>query len=247
MSLLESSKGYFKKLIIKNNLYEKNISVLARPLTTEEAIGEPGRRDFPIVEGKERILEAKFEGIKGHAFTDSAKEFKGELQQILDLSLINNQNRAIYTAALNSVMNYLHLIEGTVHCKNDQPEKCAKQIAELLFEKFEKKQIGLIGLNPAIADELLNAFGDENVIVTDLYKNNMKDKKILNGREFTNYLIENSDIILLTGTTIVNDSFASIFKEIQRAKKQFFVYGVAAAAICKINNFNRLCPFSTNE
>ena len=123
MTYLEKSRKYFFKIVQNYNLEKENILVLANPLSAEEAIGKPGRRDYPIIEGKERILEAKFIDAKGHAFTDSAKEFSGNLQQILELSLDSNQNRAIYTAALNAVLNYLKIAKGTVHCKNDKPEK----------------------------------------------------------------------------------------------------------------------------
>ncbi|MBC8384303.1 MAG: hypothetical protein H8E57_02155 [Candidatus Cloacimonetes bacterium] len=236
-------------MVFEKNLFKANVSVLAKPLTVEEAIGEPGRRDFPIVEGKERILEAKFEGAKGHAFTDSAREFKGEFREILDFALNNNQNRAIYTAAMNAVLNYLNLVEETVHCKNAKPEKCAKDISEKLFKEHGNARIGLIGLNPAIADELINKFGNQNILISDLYKKNIQEGKfpVLDGRDSTEYLIENSDVIVLTGTSFVNDTFESIYKIIRQLGKEFYIYGVTAAALCRIFGFQRLCPYSTNE
>jgi len=249
MNNTEKSKAYFKKLIEENELLKKKISVLAKPLSVEEAIGEPGRRDFPIIEGKERILEAVIDGSKGHTFTDSAKEFKGELHQIAKLPLANNHNRAIYIATLNSVMRYLGILDGTVHCKNDEPEKCAKDISEKLYEKHGKVKIGLIGLNPAIAEEMIYRFGNQNVIISDLYKNNIQNGEInvLDGKTSTKYLVQNSDVIVLTGTTFVNDTFDAIFEVIQKAGKIFYVYGVTSAALCKIFNFERLCPYGSNE
>ena len=59
------------------------MTVLAKPLTPEEAIGKPGRRDFPILEGKERVIEATVLGARGQAFTDSASDFEGRLEQPL--------------------------------------------------------------------------------------------------------------------------------------------------------------------
>jgi len=51
------------------------------------AIGEPGRRDFPIIIGKERVIEAEVLGARAHVFTDSTKEFFGKLKEILNLPL----------------------------------------------------------------------------------------------------------------------------------------------------------------
>ena len=67
---LERTRAPFARIIEDHGLRGVEVSVLARPLTPEEAIGQPGRRDFPIIVGKERILEAVFLGAKGHAFTD---------------------------------------------------------------------------------------------------------------------------------------------------------------------------------
>ncbi|MBT3168443.1 MAG: hypothetical protein HN952_05200 [Candidatus Cloacimonetes bacterium] len=249
MTYLEKSRKYFFKIVQNYNLEKENILVLANPLSAEEAIGKPGRRDYPIIEGKERILEAKFIDAKGHAFTDSAKEFSGNLQQILELSLDSNQNRAIYTAALNAVLNYLKIAKGTVHCKNDKPEKCAKDISKNLFEKYGKIKVGLIGLNPAIADELIDTFGEKNVMITDLNKDNLNKKriKILDGHKFNQYLIESVDVVVMTGTIIVNDSFECLLKKIISLKKDYYVFGVTAAGMCNIFNFNRLCPYGTIE
>ena len=84
-SILKDSRIKIAEIIRKNGLYDVDVSVLVKTLTPEEAIGKPGRMDFPIIIGKERIIEAKVFNAKAHAFTDSPGEFIGKLKEILDL------------------------------------------------------------------------------------------------------------------------------------------------------------------
>jgi len=250
-SFLNDSKIKITEIIRKNELYDVSVSVLVKTLTPEEAIGKPGRRDFPIVIGKERVIEAKVFSARAHAFTDSPGEFVGRLRKILDLPLTFSRERAIYIATLNAVLKYLNLIEKTIHCKNNDPENCAKDIASHILKEWGKVKVGLIGLNPAIAEILTDTFGSKNVKITDLDKQNFNSFKygveIWDGNEMTGELIEKSDVILITGTTIVNGTFDYIMNCIQNYKKDYLIYGVTGSGICKLMGLNRICPFGRNE
>ncbi|MBW1808970.1 MAG: hypothetical protein JRJ87_12320 [Deltaproteobacteria bacterium] len=243
---LEQTRSRFMEIIKNKNLLNTEVSVLARPLTPEEAIGTPGRRDFPIIEGKERVVESKVLGAKGHAFTDSAREFTGTLNDVLALELSSNQNRAIYIATLNATLNYLKKATATVHCKDDDPEDCAKEIAALLLEKYGRATVGLIGMNPAIAERLVETFGIENVHFSDLNHANIGQQKfgveIWDGHTLTRELIERCDVVVFTGTTLVNDSFDQILDMLIARGKAYYVFGVTAAAVCTLLGFERLCP-----
>ena len=57
-SVLEISKMRLAETVTKNRLLDAYVSVLVKTLTPEEAIGVPGRRDFPIILGKERVVES---------------------------------------------------------------------------------------------------------------------------------------------------------------------------------------------
>jgi len=166
--VLEKIRPQFREIVEKEGLSGTNIIVLAKPLTPEEAIGTPGRRDFPIIIGKERVLEASVKGSKGHAFTDSPREFVGNLDDVFDLPLTSNQNRAIYVATLNAVLAHAGAVTGTVHCKDEDPEVCAREIASHLHDKYGDIDVGLIGLNPAIAERLVDTFGPAHVHISDL-------------------------------------------------------------------------------
>jgi uncharacterized protein (DUF4213/DUF364 family) len=246
IKILEEAKRRLIELSKERKLYDKNVLVLAKPLSPEEAIGKPGRRDFPIIKGKERVIEATIEGYRAHAFTDSPKEFTGTLEDVINLELNTNQNRAIFIATLNAVTGKLGLTDKTIHCKDDDPEECALVIAEQLLQKYGKIKVGLIGFNPAIAEKLVGTFGVDKVRITDLGDDIIGTLKfgvkIGNGDSHTKDLIEKSDFILFTGTTLVNNTFDKIFEMIKTYKKKYLVYGVTAAGIGRLFDIARICP-----
>jgi hypothetical protein len=245
-SILESTRAKLEQIIRSEGLSDVRVSVLVKPLTAEEAIGKPARRDFPIIEGKERVIEAEVLGAKGHAFTDSPADFSGSLAEILNLPLKKNKERALYIAVLNAVLRHLSLVEKTVHCKDEEPQICAKEIASYILERWGKVRVGLVGLNPAIAAELVGTFGADKVRITDLNKQNIGSVKfeveIWDGREKARDLIEQSDVVLVTGTTIVNGTFDSILDDIRTCGKDYLLYGVTSAGVCGLTGLNRICP-----
>ena len=80
--IIEASRARFFEIVKENGLLDSAVTVSTRPLTTEEAIGHPVRRDYPLIEGRERIIEARFSGARGHAFTDSPQDFQGTLKEL---------------------------------------------------------------------------------------------------------------------------------------------------------------------
>ena len=227
-SILDNSKSRLAEIVTKNKLNDVQVTVLVKTLTPEEAIGVPGRRDFPIILGKERVVEAEVLGAKAHAFTDSPTEFVGDLKEVLTLPFTSNRERSIYVATLNAILRYLNLIENTIHCKDEDPERCGKEIASQLLKRWGKVKVGFIGLNPAIAEILIETFGVENVRITDLNKQNVNSLKygvkIWDGGEMTEELIKRSDVILITGTTFVNGTFDHITYCIRNYKKEVHVF-----------------------
>jgi uncharacterized protein (DUF4213/DUF364 family) len=247
--VLEQCRGKLRELIAGRQLDSAPVTVLAKPLTPEEAIGTPGRRDYPILEGKERVIEAMVLGARGQAFTDSPSDFVGQLSGVVEMPLNSNQNRAIFLATMNAVLNHLRIVEGTVHCKNDAPEKCSVEIVASARKRGAKK-VGLIGLNPSIAEALAREFGADNVHVTDLNPQNIGTCKfgleIWDGRTQTHELIRASDLVIVTGTTLVNGTFDEILRLVRLENKQFVVFGMTAAGICRLMNLERWCSQAQN-
>lgn len=244
---LEYAKNKFKEIAEKHHLLSSEVAILVKTLAPEEAIGTPGRRDFPIVTGKERVVEADFQGAKAHAFTDSPKEFIGRLEEIITMSLAGNGERAILIAAMNAALKHLGIIETTLHCKNEEPEQCAREIAAYIKETLKADKVGLIGLNPAILETLSVAFKPENVKITDLNPQNIGTAKygvnVWDGKSMTDRLVQESDVVLLTGTTFVNGTFDGILNSIHKHKKDYLIYGVTCTGICKLTGLKRICPY----
>ncbi len=65
---------------------------------------------------------------------------------------------------------------------------------------------------------------------------------VLDGRRHTEELIDASDIVLLTGTTLVNGTFDPILARVRAAGKRCLVYGVTAAGVCALSGIERICP-----
>lgn len=244
ISILEDFRGKVRALAADHALNDANVTVLAKPLTPEEAIGTPGRRDFPILEGRERVIEATVLGARGQAFTDSASEFEGRLQDVLALTLDSNRNRAVFLAATNAMLAYLGLVEGTIHCKDDAPEKCAAGLAESL-RRTGTRTVGLIGLNPALAEGIVREFGPGSVRITDLNPQNIGKEKfgvtIWDGRTQTAELVRFCDRVVVTGTTLVNGTFDEILRLALEARTRLVVFGITCAGVCRLMGLERWC------
>ncbi len=71
MDFYQKIKEKFCQLIKEDDVWSSQINVVnIRPLTPQEAIGNPERDDFPLLKGKEVMIQADFRGSRGQAFTD---------------------------------------------------------------------------------------------------------------------------------------------------------------------------------
>jgi uncharacterized protein (DUF4213/DUF364 family) len=231
----------------ENGLLESEVNITAKILTPEEAIGETERKDFPLLQGKEFLIQADFKNSLGQAlFTDAPGNFKGKLKKILELKLTDNNDRALFIATLNAVMRYLGTADKTIHCKNKEPELCAREIARTIIDKYSADvKIGIIGFQPAIIDNFSKELPAENIKVTDLDKDNINKIKyevlIWDSREKTDELYKTCDVILATGSTVVNDSLSQLISLSEKYQKPLYLYGTTVAGTSKILNLERLC------
>jgi hypothetical protein len=195
-------------------------------------------KDYPLLRGKEVLVKADFRGCKGEAFTSNPMEFEGSIREVLACD-----NNAVIIATLNAVMRYLGLIDRTEHCSGKEPEICAKEFCEMLKREGYKK-IGIIGYQPAFIKEIASQFGADNVIASDLNEENVGKVKhgvrIIHGND-NEFLIKNSDVVLVTGSTIVNGTFDEIYELGQKHNKRLIFYGTTIAGVAKLLNLDRFC------
>jgi len=237
MDLYGLLKSEFKK--IADGIMDEHIAVVsARTLTPKEAIGTPDRDDYPLLKGKEVMVEAVFRDAKGPAFTDMPGRLEGTLRDIIELPLSNNFQSAVFIASLTAVMRALGLVEGSVHCRDKEPASCARQLVETVKEKFGAPRIAFVGFQPAMIEQLSGSFP---IRVLDLDDDNIGKEKfnlVVEGPEATEEVLAWGDIILATGSTCVNGTITKFIGD-----KPVIFYGVSVAGVAKACGFERYCPY----
>jgi hypothetical protein len=234
--LYDIIKKEFSNIVKRSRLESETVVVKAAPLSPEEAIGNPEDRDYPLIIGRERLMQAEFRGCLGQAFTDMYGDFSGRLSDIVAMDLKNNFRRAIFISSLNAVMRYLGLITKTVHCKNSEPPECSQELVKFVERNYGNPKIAFVGFQPRMVQSLSPRF---ELRVTDLDKDNIGKEKfgvIINGPEKTQQNLGWCDLALVTGTTVVNDTFGQ-FAEF----KPGVFYGVTITGVAKLLGLNHFC------
>jgi hypothetical protein len=234
--LYEIIKKEFSKIITESGLESETVVVKAAPLSPEEAIGNPEDRDYPLITGRERLMQAEFRGCLGQAFTDMYGDFSGRLSDIVAMDLKNNFRRAIFISSLNAVMRYLGLVTKTVHCKNNEPPECSQELVKFVEGNYGNPKIAFIGFQPRMVQALSPRF---ELRVTDLDKDNIGKEKfgvIVDGTEKTQQNLDWCDLALVTGTTVVNGTFSQF-----KASKPIVFYGVTISGVAKLLGLNHYC------
>lgn len=240
LEFYEELKSRFMELVQSEGILKEEICISTRVLTAEEAIGNTKRKDFPIITGKDIMIQAECMGSLGQAFTDAPSAFKGNLEEICKLDLEDPHCRSLFVAALNAVMKHLSRTECTVHCKNQGPELCAKEAASYIRSHYGNPSIALIGYQPALLERLSK---DYKIRAVDLNSDNIGQVRfgiqIEDGRkpEITKMLCEEADLVLCTGSTICNGSIINFLPY----KEKALFYGTTLAGAAALMDLPRLC------
>lgn len=218
-------------------ILDENIEVKARTLSTEEAIGNPEGDDFPLLRGKERLMEAVFRGSRGQAFTDRYGDFSTSLREISEMELSNNFRRAIFVSALNAVQCSLGKADRTIHCKDEGPALCAPKLGDYIAEHYGNPKLGLIGYQPAMIKGLSGRF---EMRIVDLDPDNIGAVKCgitVEGPEQTEEVMDDVNLLVVTGSTIVNDSIGTFLRE----DKPTIFFGTTVSAAAEMMGWERFC------
>jgi uncharacterized protein (DUF4213/DUF364 family) len=246
--VLQKAKERFAALVDDHKLRGETVQVAISTLTPEQAIGKPARGDFALLGGKEVMIEAQFKGSFGQAFTTQPQNFNGLLGDILNLNLDTINNRAIFIATMNAVCSYLGIIGKVRHCRGQEPEACGREIAGKLMSQYGKIKIGMVGYQPAILENLVKTFGISNVRCSDLDPKNIGTDKfgvtICDGSRENNNLIKWCDLLLVTGSTHVNNTFDDLYKETISQNKDLIMFGVTGAGIAALLRMGIICPLA---
>lgn len=219
------------------NLLTEKIEIRARALSTQEAIGNPEHQDFPIQRGKEKLMQATFRGAGGQAFTDMYGDYEGTLEQVLQLPMDNNHQRAVFVASLNAVLRYLGRIGGTIHCRDEEPVQCGKALVPFLEERYSGVRIAQIGFQPRMVENLSSA---HPLRVLDMDPDNLGQKKFgitIESADHTEDAVNWADLILATGTVLANGSITPLMDQ-----KPVIFYGTTIAGAAHLMGWERFCP-----
>ena len=233
-------KRRFEALLAGRGLQGEAVSLRAKSLTPEEAIGITKRQDYPILTGRDVMVQAECGGCLGQAFTDAPAAFEGTLGEVCALDIENDAHgRGIFIAALNAVMCRLGIVRCTVHCRGDGPELCAPMAAERIRREYGTPRIALIGYQPALLAELSKGFP---LRVLDLDPKNI-------GQLRSGVLVEDggdealrkeacawAGLILCTGSTVCNGSIVDFL-----GYENALFYGTSIAGAAALMDLPRLC------
>lgn len=217
---------------------------MSSPLSTREGIGEPDRDDFPILRGKEVLMQAVYRGAAGQAFTSASGSFKGTLGDVLGLPLTGSFERSVLVSTMNAVLRNLDLIEKTVHCRDDGPRRCAGRMAEWIEEQGSH-MVGLVGMQPAFLEALVQTLGPDRVMVSDLAEAGSVryGVKVLDGMD-SSEMFEHCQLILATGSSLVNGTINDLMENAGRHKSRVVFYGTTIAGTAYLMGFERWCACS---
>lgn len=247
MDVLQQARLCLAELCAEARL-ETTLPLTVRGLTPDEAIGARADETFVIKKGKERVIEALFEGVRGQAFTDHPGNWQGTLGELLNLKLDDTGQRAVFTAGLNAVLRQLGQAEGTVHCRNEDPTRCGEEMTRLLHERFGVCKYGLIGLQPAILDAMTAGFGSAKIRVLDLNKDNIGQEKfgvtIWDGEKDLDQLVAWCDVGLATGSSVVNGSINDLLQLFEEAGKPLVFFGNTISGTAVLLGLDRICPLA---
>ncbi len=227
-------KSSLADLIDEHDLVGSQFQVRCRVLESAEAIGSPQDWDYPILNGREHMIEAFFDGARGQAFADEFENLQGPIESLLDLPVDTHARRAVLIAGLNAVFRRFGICEQTVHCRDEEPRTCAQRLGETIAPG---KRVLLAGLQPRFLEQLART---NPVRAVDLDPGNIGKQRfgvVIEPPDATAEAIAWCDGMLVTGSTIVNGTITTFLE----AGKPVVFFGVTIAAAAKVLGLKTFC------
>jgi hypothetical protein len=236
MSIYRKLQEYFTALVRQHRLEAEDVIVRAKPLTPGEAIGNPEDKDYPLIIGRERMMQAELRNTCGQAYTDMYGDYSGKLSDVAGMEPDNSFRRAIFISSLNALMRYLGLIDKTIHCKDNEPRECSRKLVEHIAKNYGKPKIAMVGLQPRMVEALAGSF---EIKVTDMDHANIGAEKygvIIQDPQKTGEHLDWCDIAVVTGSTIVNDTIGDFL-----TGKPVIFYGVTISGAARVLGLQDFC------
>lgn len=243
-TVIERLRNGIQHLAVGAGLLSVPLKIEVAELPAESTIGNTPDRDYPIWKGKEGIVEARLLDSAGQAFSPVPAEFSGEFGDVFDLDLAGDddtalKNRGVFVAAANAMCAHLGISDRTVHCRDEGPRECGKDLITIMEAGLpEECRVTLIGCQPKLIETLSSVY---QLRVIDLDPDNT-------GRSIHGVTVErekNTDdalnwcsVALVTGSTLVNgtiDRFIGL-------ECHTVFYGITIAGAAALLRLHRFCP-----
>jgi len=219
-------------------LLDETVRVSARALSPEEAIGNPEHDDYPLVIGRERMMEAIVRGVRGQAFTDMYGRWKGRFRDVCEMEPATRFRRAIIVATLNALMQFAGEVTGTIHCRDEGPVRCAERLPAYLESEGLEPPFALIGYQPRLAEALASA---GELRITDMDVRNIGQVRAgvrVRAPTETDAALAGAGSALVTGSTIVNGTLGR-FAGLDTPTA---FYGVTIVGAARLLGLRHYCP-----
>lgn len=232
---------------VEEDLLETPVGIKSRPhrcIPSEQV----GGGDIRSGGESEWIIEATLLQSKGEAIVHAPCEFEGPLRDVLGLRLDSERNRAFFVSAVNALLRELKLVDRNLYCQDPDPPQCRMEIVRTILKRFGLVNVGLAGLKPSLVEPLVETFGVDRVRIVDPIEENVGT--IHYGVEVwdtvgrTRELVKRSDVVLFTGSTLVNGTFDLIWEQIHSQGKEYIAYGNTILGIGMLMGVDGICPFA---
>jgi len=237
MDIYNKIRDSLRQHAVQLGILDNNVIVRGRPLLPEEAIGSPEHDDYPLVKGREVMLEVEVAGAIGQAFTDSKGHYEGTVKDVLELPLCDSFERTLLIATLNAVLRKADVIEKTRHCKNDELVECAQQLVTHIANSYGSPRVLLVGLQPRMLEYLSKSFETR---VLDLDFDNIGKKKFgitIESGDHTENAMAWCDLMLITGSVFTNATYP-LFMYSEKPK---IFFGVTVGGPAHVLGLERFC------
>ncbi len=231
----------------------------ATPLIVKWAT--PG--EGPVRRGREHLIEATLDpsgtpsadgargGSLGQAWTDAPSDWSGTLGDVFSMPLKAASRRAIVVAALNALAGRLGLVAHNLRCRHGRPLDCGRELVAQLRRRFDGvDRVLLVGYQPGVAEALVETIGADGVRVLDhdgdLIGRTLHGVRIENGDADITDDVRWCDLMVVTGSSVVNGTLDDLLRHSQDASKPLVFFGNTIAAVAAVADLQRLCPASVH-
>ena len=218
---------------------------LATPVAVKWMTPDEG----PVRRGREHLVEAVMDGALGQAWTDRPSDWTGTLGDVFSMPLRKASQRAIVVATLNALAGRLGLVARNLRCRHGKPLDCGRELVRQLRTRFEGAARTLVvGYQPGLVEALVESLGPGNIRVLDhdveLVGRTLHGVRIKDGNapDSIGTDVRWCDLMLVTGSSVVNGTLDELLRHSQDASKPLVFFGNTIAAVAAIADLERLCP-----